>query len=368
MKSLQFLLLLLLTGIQAIAQQLPPSPNYKANDTFEQLGSVLPTPNSYRAASGAPGREYWQQRADYDIKAELNDDKRSITGSETITFYNNSPDELRYIWLQLDQNLFKKGGMASATRTGTTNQKGMKVDNLQEMNNARGATLDPKVEYGYQIGAVKDKAGNALPYKIVNTMMRIDLPVAMKSGTNLVFSVDWSYNITEYYGRSGFEFFPKDGNANYFIAHWFPRLAPYDDVNGWNHKQFLGQGEFALIFGNYKVAITVPADHIVAASGECQNYAQVLSSVQKQRLKQAETSKTPVIIVTQAEAEKAEKRENKNPGKKTWIYKADNVRDFAFASSRKFIWDAMLSEPYKNGKKIWCMSIYPKEGNPLWEQ
>jgi len=368
MKSLRLLLLSLLAALNGIAQQLPTSPNFKANDTFEQLGSVLPTPNSYRSASGAPGREYWQQRADYDIKAELNDDKRSITGSETITFFNNSPDELRYIWLQLDQNLFKKGGMAAASRTGTINEKGMKVGDLVEMNNARGAKLDPKIDYGYNIGAVKDKAGNPLPYKIVNTMMRIDLPVSLKSGTNLVFSVDWSYNITEYYGRSGYEFFPKDGNTNFFIAHWFPRLAPYDDVNGWNHKQFLGQGEFALIFGNYKVAITVPADHIVAASGECQNYAQVLSGAQKQRLKQAETSKTPVLIVTQAEAEKAEKRDNKNPGKKTWIYKADNVRDFAFASSRKFIWDAMLSEPYKNGKKIWCMSIYPKEGNPLWEQ
>lgn len=368
MKVFHLLLLLCLTVLTARAQQIPTSPNYKANDRFEQLGSVLPTPNTYRAASGAPGREYWQQRADYDIRAELDDDKKRITGSETITFYNNSPDELRYIWLQLDQNLFKKDGIAAATRTGTVNPKGMNPVDLQQMNNPRGAILDPKTQYGYEISAVKDKAGKALPYKIVNTMMRIDLPVALKSGANLIFSVDWAFNITEYYDRSGYEFFPKDGNTNYFIAHWFPRLAPYDDVNGWNHKQFLGQGEFALIFGNYKVAITVPADHVVAASGECQNYAQVLSATQKQRLKQAETSKTPVLIVTQAEAEKAEKRENKNPGKKTWVYKADNVRDFAFASSRKFIWDAMLSNPYKNGKKIWCMSIYPKEGNPLWEQ
>jgi hypothetical protein len=368
MKSIFTLTLLLLFSASGFAQQLPVSPNYKANDTFEQLGSVLPTPNSYRAASGAPGKDYWQQRADYDIKAELDDDKQRIIGSETITFYNNSPDELRYIWLQLDQNLFKKGGMAAASRTGTINSKGMNLANLQEMNNARGAKLDPKTDYGYEISAVKDKVGKPLPYKIVNTMMRIDLPVPMKPGTNFVFGIDWSFNITEYYGRSGYEFFPKDGNFNYFIAHWFPRLAPYDDVNGWNHKQFLGQGEFALIFGNYKVSITVPADHIVAASGECQNYAQVLTATQKQRLKKAETSKTPVLIVTQDEAEKAEKRENKNPGKKTWIYKADNVRDFAFASSRKFIWDAMLSDPYNNGKKIWCMSIYPKEGNPLWEQ
>ena len=361
-------LFFLLISVASIAQQLPTSPNYKANDRFEQLGTVLPTPNNYRAASGAPGREYWQVRADYDIKAELDDDKRKITGSETITFFNNSPDELKYIWLQLEQNLFKKDGIGATSRTGTINEKGMSVTQLQGLNNGRGSNLDANTEYGYKITAVKDKAGKALPYTIVNTMMRIDLPVPLKPGMNVVFGVDWNYNITEYYGRSGYEFFPKDGNVNYFIAHWFPRLAPYDDVNGWNHKQFLGQGEFALIFGNYKVAITVPSDHVVVASGECQNYAQVLTATQKQRLKQAETSKTPVMIVTQAEAVKAEKRENKNPGKKTWNYKADNVRDFAFASSRKFIWDAMLSDVYKNGRKIWCMSVYPKEGNPLWEQ
>lgn len=357
---------LAITGV--MAQKMPTSPNYKANDRFEQLGTTLPTPNTYRTASGAPGKEYWQQRADYDIKAELDDDKRRITGSETITFYNNSPDELKYIWMQLDQNLFKKDGIGATSRTGTINDKGMSVAQLQSLNNGRGSNLDPQTEYGYEIKSVKDKAGKALPYTINNTMMRIDLPASMKPGTNIVFSVDWAFNITEYYGRSGYEFFPKDGNYNYFIAHWFPRLAPYDDVNGWNHKQFLGQGEFALIFGNYKVAVTVPGDHVVVASGECQNYAQVLTATQKQRLKQAETSKTPVMIVNQAEAEKAEKRENRNPGKKTWIYKADNVRDFAFASSRKFIWDAKLADPYKNGKKIWCMSVYPKEGNPLWEQ
>lgn len=366
-KSLLSLLFLLLT-LPAIAQQLPVNPNYKANDRFEQMGTMLPTPNSTRAASGAPGREYWQQRADYDIKVELDDDNRQIIGSETITFFNNSPDDLKYIWLQLDQNLFKKDGIGATSRTGAINEKGMSPAQLAALNNGRGSSLDPKTEYGYKIGAVKDKAGKALPYTINGTMMRIDLPLTMKPGTSFVFGVDWTYYITEYYGRSGYELFPKDGNANYFIAHWFPRLAPYDDINGWNHKQFLGQGEFALIFGNYKVAITAPADHVVAASGECQNYAQVLTTAQKQRLKQAETSKTPVLIVTQAEAEKAEKRENKNPGKKTWVYKADNVRDFAFASSRKFIWDAMQSDVYKSGRKIWCMSIYPKEGNPLWEQ
>lgn len=365
MKQLFFLTVAFLTAWGVRAQSPNPN-NYKANTTFEQLGTALPTPNAYRTASGAPGKEYWQQRADYDIKAELDDEKQRIIGSETITFFNNSPDDLPYIWMQLDQNLFKEDAIGATSRTGTINQKGMSTAQLQAMNAGRGASLDPNKQFGYNITAVKDKAGKPLKYTIVGTMMRIDLPVAMKPTTNVVFSVDWNYNITEYYGRSGYEFYEKDGNYNYFIAHWFPRLAPYDDVNGWNHKQFLGQGEFSLIFGNYKVAITVPNDHIVAASGECQNYNQVLTNNQKKRLKDAESATTPVIIVTQDEAIANEK--NKPTGKKTWVYKADNVRDFAFASSRKFIWDAMKTDVYGNGRKIWSMSFYPKEGNPLWEQ
>ena len=355
---------LLVTGAQA--QRLPTSERFNANDSFEQLGTTLPTPNTYRTASGAPGRDYWQMRADYDIKAELDDQNQRITGTETITFFNNSPDELRYLWLQLDQNIFEKGSISGVTNTGGIGPNGASARQLQSLSSNGSHGNKPNSEYGYRITAVRDKAGKPLPYSINNTMMRIDLPSPLKPGANVVFGVDWNYNITEYYGRSGYEFFEKDGNYNYFIAHWFPRMAPYDDVNGWQNKQFLGQGEFALIFGNYKVAITVPNDHVVAATGECQNYAQVLTPTQRQRLKQAETSKVPVVIVTQQEAEQAEK--GKPTGKKTWIYKADNVRDFAFASSRKFIWDAMQTDVYGNGRKIWSMSYYPKEGNPLWEK
>ncbi len=351
--------------MQVSGQQLPASPTYKAHDRFEQLGTVLPTPNTYRTASGAPGHAYWQQRADYDIRVELDEVNKRIIGSETITYFNNSPDELDYVWLQLDQNLFEKGSTAAITRTGAISDH-MTTAQVDALNNGRGATLDPGVEYGYQILAIKDKAGKALPYRINGTMLRIDLPVGISPGASFVFGVDWTYTITPYYGRSGYEYFPADGNSNFFIAHWFPRLAPYEDVNGWQHKQFLGQGEFALNFGNYEVAITVPDDHIVAATGECQNYAQTLSAVQRQRLKEAGTAAKPVLIVTQAEAEQAEKK--KPAGKKTWIYKADNVRDFAFASSRKFIWDAWQTDVYGNGRKIWSMSYYPKEGNPLWEQ
>lgn len=362
MKNRLLLFVLFLLPVVAYSQNSPNWPKYKVNDRFEQLGTTLPTPNTYRTASGAPGREYWQQRADYDIRVELDDDKQTITGSETITFFNNSPDELSYIWLQLDQNIFKKDAIRSTGKTGPVNTKGMSPSQVQALLNENGD------KYGYNITSVRDKAGKALQHQISGTMMRINLPAVMKTGSNFVFNIDWSYKITPYYGRSGYEYFEKDGNSNYFIAHWFPRMASYNDTDGWQNKQFIDQGEFALIFGNYKVAITAPADHIIAASGECQNYAQVLSASQKQRLKKAETSKTPVIIATQQEAEKAEKRENKNPGKKTWIYKADNVRDFAFASSRKFIWDAMQTDVYGNGRKIWSMSFYSKEGNPLWEQ
>ena len=350
-----FTSIFIVLSVCQINAQGPSGLTYNANNRFEQLESTLPTPNSYRTASGSPGKDYWQQRADYDIKVELDDINRKITGSETITYFNNSPDELPYIWIQLDQNIFEKGAIKKTSATGNIT-KGISAGMFEEL-------TDPR-EYGYKITAVKDIKGNPLKHTINQTMMRIDLPVAVKSGGNISFSIDWNYLITEYYGRSGYELFPKDGNSNYFIAHWFPRLAVYNDVYGWQHKQFIGQGEFTLNFGNYKVAITVPNDHVVGASGELQNSSQVMTATQLKRWDQAKTAVRPVVIVTQAEAEKAEK--NKPTGKKTWIYKADNVRDFAFTSSRKFIWDAMQVDV--EGKKVWAMSYYSKEGNPLWEK
>ena len=355
----------------ALLGQAPPAPTQSANTRFEQLGPTLPTPNTFRTASGSPGKDYFQNRADYDIKAELDDANQRIIGQETVTYHNNSTDELRFIWLQLDQNLFAKGSTGSITRTGGVDQSGMSFAQLQNLTSVRErSSQQASDKFGYKITSVKDgKSGNALKYTINETMMRVDLPAPLKAGASYAFSVDWNYFITEYYGRSGYDFFSKDGNSNYFIAHWFPRLCAYNDVSGWQNKQFLGQGEFTLIFGNYKVAITTPSDHIVGATGECQNYKQVLTATQQKRLAQATTSKTPVLIVTQAEAEVAEKAKAADvKGKKTWIYKAENVRDFAFASSRKFIWDAMQTDVYGNGRKIWSMSFYPKEGNPLWGQ
>ncbi|MDJ1500110.1 M1 family metallopeptidase [Xanthocytophaga agilis] len=343
-----------ITGLYAQTKEIDP-----AYSKFEQLGTALPTPNNYRSASGAPGPQYWQQRADYDIKAELDDNNHRITGAETITYYNNSPDELGYLWLQLDQNLFDKESNTLKTQTGTLNNS--------VSFNAMSFVTRSQFDGGFKITAVKDKSGNNLTHIINKTMMRVNLPQPLRPGQKFIFSVEWNYNINDMQkirGRSGYEYFPADDNCTYTIAQWFPRMAVYDDVWGWQHKQFLGQGEFALTFGNYKVALTVPDDHIVGATGNLMNEKQVLTSTQIQRLKEAETAKNPVVIVNQQEATEAEKK--KSTGKKTWIFQAENVRDFAWCSSRRYIWDAKLCDV--EGAKVWAMSYYPKEGNPLWGQ
>lgn len=351
----------MLLSISAFAQMPAPNP-YNANTLFEQMGQALPTPNTYRTASGAPGKEYWQQKADYDIKVELDDEKQRITASEKITYFNQSPDALTYLWLQLDQNHFSDKSDAKLTRsTSISHERGASSGSLKSLNDDSGK------DYGYKITKVTDKMGKPLKYTINGTMMRIDLPTALLKGQNFVFNVDWNFNIVDANAtraRSGYEYFEKDGNYLYEMAQWFPRMCAYDDVNGWQHKQFLGQGEFTLIFGDYKVAITVPNDMVVGATGELQNSKEVLSATQQSRLLQAETATTPVVIVNQQEAEQAEK--GKPTGKKTWVFAAKNVRDFAFATSRKFIWDAMKVDV--EGKKVWAMSLYPKEGNPLWGQ
>jgi hypothetical protein len=353
------MLLFLLIGIWAHAQQ---TTNYNANTVFEQMGTTLPTPNTYRTASGAPGKEYWQQKADYDIKVELDDENQRISASEKITYYNVSPDALTYLWLQLDQNNFNEKSDARTTRqTSISHERGSSGAAL------KGLSDKTDKEYGYLIQKVSDKLGNKLKYTINGTMMRVDLPTPLLKGQNFVFNVDWSFNIVDanaQRARSGYEYFEKDGNYLYEMAQWFPRMCVYDDVTGWQNKQFLGQGEFALVFGDYQVAITVPNDMVVGATGELQNQKEVLSATQISRLTQAENTTAPVLIVNQSEAEAAEK--SKPTGKKTWVYAAKNVRDFAFAASRKFIWDAMKVDV--EGKKVWAMSLYPKEGNPLWGQ
>ncbi|MDN5214543.1 M1 family metallopeptidase [Fulvivirgaceae bacterium BMA12] len=335
----------------------------KYEQKFEQLGTTLPTPNTYRTGSGAPGSEYWQQKADYEINVEINDETQVLTGSEKITYFNNSPDVLEYLWVQLDQNVRSKDSNTALSQTSS-----LPANNTIPGRFLQKTVNDTDYDGGFKIAAVKNNNGQGLSYTINKTMMRIDLNKPMKTGDSFTFSIDWSYNINDRMlvgGRGGYEYFPKDGNYSYTIAQWYPRMAVYDDVNGWQNKQFLGSGEFALTFGDFKVNITVPSDHIVASTGSLQNPEQVLTATEQKRLKEARTSfDKPVLIVTMAEAKKKEKTRAKT--KSTWTFHAENVRDFAFASSRKYIWDAQAVDI--NGKKPLAMSFYPKEGNPLWEE
>ncbi len=348
-----FLVLLLFGSVLAIAAD-------PWDDKFRQLEEILPTPNAYRTASGAPGHGYWQQRADYEIELELDDELRRITARETITYTNHSPDSLTYLWLQLEQNLFRAESAAARTAEAPDFEE-FPYNTLREL-----LTLEA-FDGGFHITAIEDEAGSALPHTVVDTMLRIDLPAPLGSGETLRFSVAWWFNIpdaTIFDSRGGYELFEEDGNAIYEIAQWFPRVVSYNDVTGWQHKQFLGSGEFTLELGNYRVRITVPGDHVVAATGELRNPEEVLSEKQRRRLAEARAAAEPVFIVTPKEARRAEKGRSRD--KKTWIFEAEQVRDFAFASSRKFIWDAMGHR--MGDQHVMAMSLYPNEAEPLWSR
>ena len=343
-----------------IAVGFVPAQNESINaaDKFAQLKEELPTPNTYRIASGAPGHEYWQQKADYKIEVVLDDEKQTISGTETIIYYNNSPDVLDYLWLQLDQNIRKQHSASHKTHTHIFTDK-------ESLRTFRRVHSD--FEGGFNIDYVTDGAGTSVPFTIVETMMRIDLPKPLKPGGSFTLNLKWWYNINDRMkigGRSGMEYFEKDSNYIYTIAQFYPRMALYNDIEGWQNKQFLGAGEFTLTFGDFDVKITVPSDHIVAATGELQNASRVLTAEQLARFKKARKSDTPVFIVTEKEA--IDNESGKADGTKTWHFKAKNVRDFAFASSRKFIWDAMAVK--LGNRTSMAMSYYPKEGNPLWEK
>ena len=331
---------------------------------FEQIDPLLPTPNGFRSASGAPGPKYWANRADYNMSVSIDDEIQRLTGTEKITYHNNSPQSLDYLWVQLDQNV-----RAEDTDTWkiSTNDGyfGSSIKDTISATTMRSISGNYDYDGGFKIQAVKDSKGSDLTYTINKTMMRVELPAELQSGDSFEFQIDWYYNINNRLnvsGRSGCEYFEEDGNWLYTLAQFFPRMAVYDDVNGWQNKQFLGRGEFALPFGNYKVSITVPADHIVASTGSLQNPEEVLTKAQMERLEKAKTASEPMLIVSQEEAIKNEKSRSKKT--KTWTYHADDVRDFAFASSRKFIWDAMGVEVGEN--RPMAMSFYPKEGNPMW--
>ncbi|MEY2924517.1 MAG: hypothetical protein RLZZ337_1065, partial [Bacteroidota bacterium] len=325
---------------------------------FRQLGQELPTPNVYRTASGAPGHQYYQNTANYKMDIRLDDDNQRVYGVEEITYTNNSPDNLEYLWIQLDQNVRHPESLTHQIQTD-------KIDDgvsLYEYFN-----LFHTFPGGFNLDYVRNAEGKDFEIKVNHTMMRVNLPQPLASGKSIKLNIKWWYNINdrmEIGGRSGYEYFETDKNYLYTIAQFFPRMAVYNDVEGWQNKQFLGRGEFTLPFGNYDVKLDVPADMVVGATGEIQNKEEVLTATQIARLEEAKTAETPVLVVTQAEAELAEKgRVNE---RKKWHFKAENVRDFGWAASRKFIWDA---QGVKFGDRtVLAMSLYPKEGNPMWEK
>lgn len=331
---------------------------FLAQSKFAQLDQLLPTPNEYRNASGGPGHAYYQQKADYKIALSIDDKTQKLTGVETITYTNNSPDYLEFLWLQLDQNIYNQD----------SESKLIEVEKMEDFKSI--GDVKKRLFYydgGFKIDAITTTSGQKMSYAINKTMLRINLSKPLAPHTSISFTVKWWYNINDRMavgGRSGYEYFEKDKNYLYTVAQFFPRMCVYSDVEGWQNKQFLGKGEFALPFGDYEVSITVPADHIVGATGELQNPSNVLTSEERNRFEKAKKSDSPIIIITQKEAE--EKEKNPVSKQKTWVFKATNVRDFAFASSRKFIWDAQKVSV--NGKDILAMSYYPKEGNPMWER
>jgi len=331
------------------------------NNKFKQLYDQFADPNKYHNASGAPGVEYFQQKVDYVMDIELDDEKSKLYGQETITYTNNSPDPLPYLWIQLDQNIREKDAPA-----------------LEKNPASNPATIDPNAfvqsyvkdsfDGGFNIDWVQDENGKALPFKVNQTMMRVDLPKVIGPGESYVFKIKWWYNINNHVvnrARSGYEFFEEDGNKAYVIAQFFPRLCVYNDVEGWQNYQFWGNGEFALEFGDYDVNITVPSDHIMEATGSLQNPKEVLTKKEYNRFLASETSfDSPLLIVTEEEAKAKEGSFSKK--KSTWKYSAKNVRYFGFATSRKFIWERQAVQ--LENQKVMAVSLYPKEGNPLWEE
>ena len=329
------------------------------DDKFRQLDEVWPTANTYRAASGAPGHAYWQQRADYKVAVELNEEDRELTGQVTITYTNSSPDTLRYLWLNMDQNRFASDSMYVAQRKSDGDKKESYGTLKAEYEHRAG-------DFGFKLDDVVDASGNDLPHTVVDTLMRIDLATPVGPSEQTTFSISWSHNITEtetFFGRGGYEHFEEDGNDIFQISQWYPRMAVYSDDEGWHQKNFMGRSEFTLEFGDFDVEITVPEDHIVASTGVLQNPSDVLTDTQRERLEDAADAKSPVMIVTESEAILNEAGGSNR--KKTWHFKAENVRDFAWASSRKFQWDAQGYET-RDDRTVLAMSYFPREANPLW--
>jgi hypothetical protein len=345
-------LLPILLASTAAAQQTPAA---GAPDTTVFRRLELPTPNAVRTGSGAPGAEYWQQRADYVIRATLDTATRSLRGEERITYSNNSPDTLRYLWLQVDQNAFNSQSRGSKifeprSRFGTGGAEGgVRVLKVAQpaVAAARGRPAAPAAQ---------------LPYVVNGTMMRVDLARPLPPKAQQVLDISWSFPFGPNRNRMGIE--EIDGGVTYEVAQWYPRLAVYDDVRGWNTEQYYGQGEFYLEYGSFDVSITVPSDMIVAATGVLRNPADVLTATQRSRLAEARTSASTVVIRGPDEVRDPASRPATQYGKLIWRFTADSVRDFAWAASRTFVWDAVGV----NGGKTLAMSFYPPSAAALWKE
>lgn len=365
------LMLLALTLCLPALMQAQNTSNH--GNKFEQINNLLPSGNSYRTMDGAPGPDYWQQQADYEIDATLDPDKQQLHGKETITYHNNSPNTLKYLWLQLDENQFSKDNFSHRNDASTIKETMSETD-LMALEAWR--EMD---KHGVNVEEVTDSKGKKLEYRINNTVMRIELPTPLAPGAQFAFKVSWNYflvdrvkfsQLSQYafssYPRGGYEHFEDNDNYLFTITQWFPRMCAYTDLEGWQNQQFTGRSEFALTFGNYTVRMTVPEDYMVGSTGECQNYDKMLTSTQLTRFEQSKNAKEPIKIVTLEEAKLLE-NSPKATGTKTWIYKAENVRDFAWTASRKFVWDAM-PHMTTEGKRVMCMSYYGKEAYPIYEK
>ncbi|MEN8964661.1 MAG: M1 family metallopeptidase [Polaribacter sp.] len=342
-----------------LAQESKTKQGHTNQNKFKQLKELLPTPNLQRTASGAPGIKYTQQKVDYTMDILLDDAKTRIYGDETITYHNNSDDTLPYLWVQLDQNM-------RAADSKTPDIQTSRIPSKTSKTRFNKAYIETPFDGGFKIESVKNIDGSNLSHTINQTMMRINLAQPLASGEKFQFKIKWWYNINNHRtqgGRSGYEHFTENRNNNYVIAQFYPRMCVYDNVEGWQNDQFWGRSEFALEFGDFTVNITTPEDHMLGATGILQNPEEVFTRKELKRLEKAKkTFDEPVIIRTQKEAEKIEKTKSKKT--KTWKFVAKNVRDYAFASSRKFIFDAMAVDI--NGKTVMAQSLYSKEANPLY--
>lgn len=341
------------------AQQWLHDDGSNTNQSIFRQVEDYPAPNRYRNAAGAPGPDYWQQQVDYKIEASLDTTSHSITGSERITYHNNSPDQLTYLWVQLDQNV------RSIENSRSYESAAALPENISPQFR-QFVGVDP-FDGGYTISRVElveDGRPSPAEYRINDTIMKVKLSTPLAPGQVQQLEIDWSYPIPDN-GRGAKEKV-SDGWL-YEIAQWFPRMSVYDDVNGWQTDQFLGSGEFYLNFGNYDVSLTVPWNHIVDATGELQNPAEVLTPTQRRRLTKAYESEDPVFIIEPDEVMTPKSRPA-NSGMLTWHFKAENVRDFAWVSSKTYVWDAAGFRYDDSDRVIKVHSIYPRDAMPLWDK